>query len=131
MERIETQSLAWRIFAILVALTLALAEFVSSEPPRFELTFASAKMLYWLLAPAGLLGYAYGFRFFGQTFWKFYAVIFTIDIVWRMLRTVSAGGHSVFLVVPVFAAIGLTCLALLRYGNLLNRRQDMLANVFS
>jgi hypothetical protein len=130
MERIETQSLAWRLFAILVVLVLALTQFVRPSVPALGLDFQTAKIVYWLMAPIGLIGYAYGVRFFGETFWKFYSVIFTVDIVWRMIRVMPAGGHSVPLVIVVFAAIGLTCVALMRYGNLFVRREDPVVDVF-
>jgi hypothetical protein len=130
MERIETQSLAWRLFAVLVALVLALTQFVRPSLPALGLDFQTAKIVYWLMAPIGLLGHAYGVRFFGETFWKVYSVIFTVDSFWRMVRTMPAGGHSVPMVIVVFGAMGLICVALMRYGNLFGRREDPVVDVF-
>ena len=132
MERVAVQPLAWRLFAVFVALLLALVGLASPVIPAPGFTLAGAKAIYWLLAPLGLLGYAYGFRLFGQTFWRFYAVIFTAEIALRFGRLILTGSsHPAWLMALVFAAIVLICLALLRHANIIGAgdRPD-LAEVF-
>lgn len=120
MERLPIQALRWRVFALLVALLLALISMRSPLVAAPSLTMAGAKTVYWLFAPLGLLGYAFGFRLFGQTFWRFYAVIFCMDITWRSARLMLTGPARPPLVIAIaFFAICIMCLALLRHANLI------------
>jgi hypothetical protein len=120
MERVEVQSMAWRLFALCSALLLALVALVKPVIAAPGFTFEGARTVYWLLAPVGLLGYAYGFRLFGETFWRFYAVIFSAEITLRFARLiVRQSSHPIGLVVFAGAATVLICVALLRHANLI------------
>ena len=132
MERIAAQSLPWRLFAVFTASLLALVGFVSPALPAPALSLAGAKAAYWLLAPVGLLGFAYGFRLFGRTFWRFYAVIFSVEIMLRFVRlALGRSSHSPLLVVFALAVTALVCIALLRHAELLGPRdRPDLAGVF-
>ena len=132
MERTAVQSLPWRLFAVFTVLLLALVALVSRDLPAPSFSYQGAKAVYWLLAPLGLLGFAFGFRLIGRTFWRFYAVTFSIEITLRFARLAHAPtAHSPWLVIPVAAATALLCVALLRHAELISRRERPdLAGVF-
>ena len=120
MERLPAQALGWRLFAVFVALILAVLSLASPVLPPPGFTLEGAKTVYWLIAPIGLLGYAFGWRLFGVTFWKFYAVIFTVEITLRFLRLgPTLSSRPAWLVALVFLAIVMMCVALLRHANLI------------
>jgi hypothetical protein len=86
------------------------------------LNWYTAKAIYWLIAPAGLLGYAFGFRLLSVRFWRVYAVIFTAEIALRSMRLIlsSEGArHGTLTTVLCLGMFALVCVALLRYANLL------------
>jgi hypothetical protein len=128
MERLQTRSISWRLYAVFVVLLLLLL--VQRRPviPGAGLNWEGAKAVYWSFALLGLVGYAYGFRFLSQTFWRVYALIFTVDITSRFVAKVGwvpvarlfghpeESRHGTFTILLGLGFIAITCLALLRYG---------------
>jgi hypothetical protein len=114
----------WRLFAMAVALLLAATALLRPVQPAPGSIFEIARTAYWLLAPLGLLGYAFGFRVIGVTFWRFYAVIFTFEINWRFVRLVRepSSPHPTLLVAVVWLAAAMMCLALLRHAELIGAK---------
>lgn len=120
MERIPVQSLGWRLFAVLIILLLWVMYGRSGDMP--DLSWQGLKDIYWLLAPLGLAGFAFGFRPIGRTFWRFYAVIFTVELTFRTIRVLGSGGHALHVVLIYLTAAALVCLALFRYAELFPSR---------
>jgi hypothetical protein len=124
MERIPRQSLRWRTFASVTSLLLTSVFLSEAVFVEFGLNWHSAKAMYWLIAPAGLLGYAFGFRLLSVTFWRFYAVIFTAEITLRWMRLTLSSSDGVrygaLTKVLCLGILALVCVALLRYAKLLS-----------
>jgi hypothetical protein len=128
MGRTCQQSLWWRayaIFAVGFPLVMLLSKSAFSEAGA---NWQTLKGAYWLLAPLGVLGYAFGFRIFSTNFWRVYAVLFTIESGVRCVRFLwvkampliqSPGDRNPAIALVAVALFWLTCVALLRYAELL------------
>lgn len=128
MERLQAQSISWRLYAATVVLLLLIA--VQRRPiiPGAGLNWEGAKAVYWSFGILGLVGHAYGFRFLSQTFWRAYALLFVADItirftakfgwvpVARLFGYPDGSRHSTLIILLGFGLIAATCVALLRYG---------------
>ena len=111
------------MFAVLTALLLALMSWTEPVFAGFGLNWYTAKAIYWLIAPAGLLGYAFGFRLLSVTFWRVYAVIFTVEVALRWVRLIVSSEGARYGTLTTVLGLGifaLVCLALLRYANLVS-----------
>jgi len=131
MEQTSRPGLRWRVFAVIVAILLLLVSWISPVTGPAGLTWNTVKTVYWLMAPLGLLGYAFGFRLVGLTFWRAYAVIFVLEITIRMSRFVwvlverAAGWpaddrHSTSIILFALGCTILICIALLRHAELID-----------
>lgn len=131
MERICKQSGWWRAFALLLPILLLVLSWAKPVESGFGLNWFTVKTVYWSTALLGLLGYAYGFRLLSVTFWRFYATIFTIEMVLRSLRmawipVARAGGwpeesrHGTGIIIFVLLVTAIVCVALLRHAELLS-----------
>lgn len=127
MERRPVQSRWWRVFAMFVLAVLLLA---STKATFADTAWEAARSVYWLMAPLGLLGYAFGFRVLPVFFWRVYAVIFVLEITIRavpfaMLVVARALGqtdnsqHNSLLIVSLLVCIALIGFALLRYADII------------
>ncbi|WP_118858302.1 hypothetical protein [Sphingomonas mesophila] len=125
MVRPEAQSLAWRAFAVVVGLLGAAHAGSMLSGAGFDL--ATIRVLYWSLAPVGLAGYAFGFRWLPPSFWRAYALLFTIEITirlaavaWKPLAPLfglsGESRHSTATVLIALTLVAVTCVALLRHG---------------
>lgn len=125
MERVQPQSLAWRAFAVVVVL------FGVSQGGRLlpgaGFDFATVRLVYWSLALAGLVGYAFGFRWLPQSFWRAYALLFAVEITIRLapfarapvaglFDVPEANRHATPIILLALALTAAVCVALLRYG---------------
>ena len=129
MERLPVQSKAWRISAVLIAALLGLLG-INSAIFGLAHPIGWAKAVYWLLAPLGLIGLAFGFRPIGKTFWRFYAVIFTIEVTLRTARVLlGSSSHPLWTNILFSAVIALICIALFKYAAIRSEKND-LAEVF-
>jgi hypothetical protein len=70
------------------------------------------------------VGYAFGFRLIGVTFWRFYAVIFSFEINLRFVRVIlePSSPRPAWLVAVVWLAVAMMCVALLRHAELMGGR---------
>lgn len=127
MERLPVQSALWRGFALLFVALLAL---MAGKGFAVTTGWEAARALYWLIAPLGLLGYAFGFRLLSVTFWRVYAALVTAEITiriapfaWlpisRALGQADSSRHGNFIILFASAGVALTCLALFRYAKIL------------
>lgn len=127
MERLPAQSALWRGFALFVLVLLVL---MSATGFAVSTGWEAARAIYWLCAPLGLIGYAFGFRVLSVTFWRVYAVIFALEIsirtapfAWllpsRVLDQVDGSRLGSFTILFGTVCIALTCLALFRYAEIL------------
>jgi hypothetical protein len=116
MERLPLQSLVWRAFALFVLLFLLLV--ASKDGPEITSAWGAAKAAYWLSAPLGLLGYAFGFRILPVSFWRVYSVIFTLESVIRLVDRSVGGRHGLSTILIFAAILAIICLALFRYAGM-------------
>lgn len=125
MNRLPAQAFPWRAFAVLVVL-IGISQ-AGRWLPTIGFDFATARLIYWMLAPLGLAGYAYGFRWLPRSFWRAYSLIFTVEIAIRLARyawTLVArlfelpddNRHATPTILLALALAVALCVALLRYG---------------
>lgn len=140
VERLPQQSLAWRVFAVSVALLLLVM--IQRRPiiPGAGLDWAGVKALYWSVAIIGLVGYAYGFRVLSQIFWRVYSLVFTADITIRAMTKVGRvlfarlfglpenSRHDTTTILLGLGLIATVCVALLRYGGWMGRSNEPPSN---
>jgi hypothetical protein len=145
MERVQVQSIPWRLFAASVVVLLAILARTNPITGSAGLNWETVKTLYWSIAILGLVCYAYGFRVLPRTFWRAYALIFTIDVTIRFATRIGwpliaplfgfpqASRHDLLIVLIGLGLIATTCVALLRYGGWLKRPADPqdLQSIFS
>ena len=136
MERLPVQSVPWRLFAGFIVVLLTSVAWTNPIIPDAGLNWAGVETVYWSLAVVGLIGYAYGFRVLPRTFWRVYALIFTIDItvrfairvVWpqiaRLFGFAQASRHDLLTILIGLGLVATACVALLRYGGWLKRPVD-------
>jgi hypothetical protein len=116
MERLPPQSPVWRAFALFVLLFLLMV--ASEDGPEITSAWDAAKAAYWLCAPLGLFGYAFGFRILPVSFWRVYAVIFTLQSVIRLVDRSVGGGHDLSIILIFAAILAIIGLALFRYAGM-------------
>jgi hypothetical protein len=130
MEQVPAKSVWWRLFALIISLLLVLIALRSHWSEGLGANWATIRGVYWLLAPIGLVGFAFGFRLFPLSFWRVYAILFTTEIVIRSMKVAwvpfarlagwpEQSRHGTFTILLMLLFIALTCIALLRLGALI------------
>src|SRR5687768_9466319 len=113
MEKLPVQSVGWRLFAIFT-LCVCGAIAVVMPPQYASRTWEFIRDLYWWFMPLGVIGYAFGFRVrpMGETFWRVYAALFILDMIWRMiLRPILTDDPAIWtnakivMAVPIYGSI--------------------------
>ena len=146
MTRTMAASLGWRAFAVLVTV---------SAGPMFTTglgvdgSSVARNSFVGLIALAGLLGYAYGFRIGPLIFWRLFGVVFAVGLMIRAgsdlgptalavaQGRVAPGSAKVVAAGILFATMMLLCLALFRHAQLVGpkssskSRNDELVDVFA
>jgi hypothetical protein len=131
-ERLEAQSAAWRIFAVL---TFVLAFAVAVEGLSFASGWTLARSVIGVVGLIGLLSYAYGFRLGPRLFWVGFATFFSFGLMSKIGQQVAialawpAGipgpkGHSPAILAVAVAAALFVCLALFRQSGLFAGEDD-------
>ena len=135
MERLPPAPGLWRLFAIIMLLILgAMAWTNAGFLGEIGINAITANLMFWLLAILGLVGYAFGLRFFGVLFWRVYAIILGIVVALRAIpwlgtlmgRVVGGPNTSPYATSTIIAGLSVVLLAyvaVLRHAELTGDRE--------